>query len=295
MPHFHDLTIYDIGANRGENIPYYLLKAPKVVAVEANPKLADLLRSRFKTEVDEGRLVVENCAVVGGRLTQDVIPFYVHKIHDVWATAIRPDNLDDFQTICVPCKAISEIIHVHGLPQYVKIDIEGLDAIVLRDLFDANIYPPFVSAESHNIEVFCILVDSGKYNSFKLVDGQSVSHVYRKHLIYSSFDLSHRFFSFPADSAGPFGGDIKGEWMVANHFFRKLAFSGLGWKDIHACNVIEASPEVRAEIGQFLGLLLSPSDIPDLLLIIPKNLANMLNSAFAKVCSRIKKKLCSAR
>jgi hypothetical protein len=29
--------IYDLGANNGDDIPYYLLKADTVVAVEANP------------------------------------------------------------------------------------------------------------------------------------------------------------------------------------------------------------------------------------------------------------------
>ena len=51
--------IYDIGSNNGDDIPYYLLKSDLVVAIEANPQLCNLINQRFKSEIDEGKLVVE--------------------------------------------------------------------------------------------------------------------------------------------------------------------------------------------------------------------------------------------
>jgi len=56
-------VIYDIGANNGDDIPYYLQKADVVVAVEANPDLCKQLRERFVESIECGRLVVENCVV----------------------------------------------------------------------------------------------------------------------------------------------------------------------------------------------------------------------------------------
>jgi hypothetical protein len=81
--------------------------------------------------------------------------------------------------------------------------------------------------------VFALLVASGRYNAFKLVDGSSVSQQYSK-MPFTSKDGLHEVYSFPYDAAGPFGEDVHGEWMTANNFFMLLAFEGLGWKDIHA-------------------------------------------------------------
>jgi len=44
-------VIYDFGANRGDNIPYYLMKSDRVVAIEANPVLCNIIRERFSDEI----------------------------------------------------------------------------------------------------------------------------------------------------------------------------------------------------------------------------------------------------
>jgi FkbM family methyltransferase len=202
--------IYDIGANVGDNIPYYLMKSTKVVAVEANPRLVSIIESRFQDEIKNGRLVVENCAVVPAGTSEDCIPFYIHRKHHVWSTAVKPSSqINDFEKIDIPCKTISDIVHAHGPAYYIKIDIEGSDLHVLRDLFRSRIYPPYISVEAHIIDVFCVLVDSGKYNAFKLVEGQTVRDDYQNAFIYSVSYSSYLPYSFPADSAGPFGDDIR--------------------------------------------------------------------------------------
>ena len=53
--------IYDFGAHNGNDIPYYLTKADKVVAVEANPGLAAQIKERFK---DEPKVVVEDLSLI---------------------------------------------------------------------------------------------------------------------------------------------------------------------------------------------------------------------------------------
>ena len=49
-------VIYDVGANTGHDIDYYLLKADRVVAVEANPQLCAGLRARWAHALAAGRL-----------------------------------------------------------------------------------------------------------------------------------------------------------------------------------------------------------------------------------------------
>ena len=56
--------ILDLGAHRGQDLPYYLRKAKKVVAVEANPVLCNHLRSTFREELRDKRLYLEEGAVV---------------------------------------------------------------------------------------------------------------------------------------------------------------------------------------------------------------------------------------
>jgi FkbM family methyltransferase len=242
MPH---KVIYDFGANNGDDLPYYLKKADKVVAVEANSALCAQMVRRFSAEIAAGRLVVENCVLTASEQLAPVC-FYIHKYNHVLSQFPVPEDnqLHEFDKVQLPSRSAAGIIEQHGIPHYIKIDIEHYDEVILKSLFEKNIRPDFISAESHNIEVFCLMVTLGKYNSFKLVDGLSVYERYANCSI-STTDTTE-VYAFPFHSAGPFGYDIDGKWMTANNFFRLLALKGLGWKDIHATNIIE--PDVEESI-----------------------------------------------
>ena len=229
--------IYDFGSNNGDDIPYYLLKSDLVIAVEANPTLCDHIKSRFKKEVLDGSLIVENCILNVGE-SSDSTTFYIHKTHHVLSQLPKPDNVALFEEVSLPSKNVIELIRKFGDPYYITIDIEHYDQIILRELFVNGIRPPFISSESHNINVFALLVALGQYNSFKLVDGASVSKRYVDfNIATTNGDIKY---SFPHHSAGPFGNDISGPWMTSDNFFRVLSFAGLGWKDIHATNIEKA-------------------------------------------------------
>jgi FkbM family methyltransferase len=232
--------IYDFGSNNGDDIPYYILKSDLVIAVEANSVLCDHIKNRFKKQITNGSLIVENCVLNVGE-SPDQIAFYIHKTNHVLSQLPRPDNIDQFVEVTLPSKNVIELIRKYGDPYYIKIDIEHYDQIILDELFTNGIVPPYISSESHSINVFASLVALGKYNSFKLVDGSLVSNKYKEYEI-STNDGSIKY-SFPHHSAGPFGNDISGPWMTANNFFRVLAFAGLGWKDIHASNIEDPDPK----------------------------------------------------
>jgi FkbM family methyltransferase len=246
-------VIYDIGANNGVDIPYYLLKSDVVVAVEANPILCELIKEKFKAEIQAKRLIVENC-VITDEIESSAVDFYIHKSNHVLSQFPRPapSRLMMFERVALPAKTVSDLIHSHGNPYYIKIDIEYYDAQVLRALFNLGIYPPFISAESHSIEVFALLVALGGYNAFKLVDGSSVSRVYSNRLIVSESERKKVNFSFPFHAAGPFGNDVDGSWMTADNFLRVLDLEGLGWKDIHATNLEHADPSARITLYDFI-------------------------------------------
>ncbi len=71
-------VIYDFGANVGLNLPYYLQKADKVIAVEANTTLAEGIKSAFAQEVARRRLVVVDKAVTASSRSDDNINFFVY-------------------------------------------------------------------------------------------------------------------------------------------------------------------------------------------------------------------------
>jgi FkbM family methyltransferase len=229
------IVIYDVGANNGDDLPYYLKKADRVVAVEANPLLCTQITARFAEAIEQGRLVVENCVLVSDGQACDV-PFFIHCTNDVLSQFPRPDDIENFHEVRLPAKTVAALFAGYGPPHFIKIDIEHYDEEILRAIFAAGFRPPFLSAESHSIGVFSALVTLGGYDAFKLVEGSEVSDRCRAHPFVTRSGKTD-VCSFPDHSAGPFGDDIHGDWMNASEFFRLLAFAGLGWKDIHATNV----------------------------------------------------------
>lgn len=239
------LIIYDFGAGNGADLPYYLLKADRVVAVEANPAHCEEIRTRLAEPVASGRLIVVN-AVLDVAPGSRHVPFYIHTMRPWLSQYPRPpaERLALFTETLLPSRNVVDVIHEHGVPHYVKIDVEHFDHVILRALFEQGIRPPYISAEAHTADVFAILLALGGYRSFKLVDGPTVCTRYNERTITTMKGTGRH--SFAHASAGPFGNDIDGPWMTPEHFLRLLGYAGLGagqgWKDIHASRVDPADP-----------------------------------------------------
>ncbi len=233
--------IFDVGANNGDDVAYYLLKARKVIAIEANAKLADSIRNRFLGPIHEGRLCVECCAVSPTE-TAEPLPFYIHKSDHVLSTLVLPDDPKDYERVLVPCRTLASLVQQYGLPDYAKLDIEGLDAQILSSMLSVGIVPPMISAEAHTAEVTGLLISCPEYTAFKVVEGAAVFKQYHQASILVDGVPTHC--SFPDHSAGPFGEDIDGDWLSRNGLIRKMAAVGPGWRDIHAAANIE--PNERA-------------------------------------------------
>jgi FkbM family methyltransferase len=244
-------VIYDFGSNNGDDLPYYLKRSDLVIAVEANPTLCDQIRTRFAEEIGKGRLIVENCVLT---VDQDGtnVPFYVHRTDHVLSQFPEPapKALADFERMWLPSKNVVGLIRKHGEPYYIKIDIEHYDQVILRALFENGIRPPFISSESHSIEIFALLLTLGGYGSFNLVDGRSIPLRYSDHTIRTTQGPEQ--YTFPRHSAGPFGDDIKGPWLPAESFFTLLALEGLGWKDIHASTLIAPDPAFKPQLRTYM-------------------------------------------
>jgi FkbM family methyltransferase len=223
--------IFDFGANRGQNVAYYLERADVVIAVEANLELCKEIRSHFQDEIKEGRLFVENFVLTDTNSDSGTqVDFFIHNKNSVLSQFKKPDLEEDFTARKVfqisPTELVNRFTMGKFAPYYVKIDLEGFDAQVIRNLFLNKIYPVYISAESHSIEVFAAIVESCQYDRFKLVDGSKVPKK-------SWQSLDGKLIPFKSHSAGPFGSDIDGAWLGSNAFFKYLSYENLGWKDIH--------------------------------------------------------------
>jgi FkbM family methyltransferase len=116
------MLIFDVGAHRGEDTEFYLSKGFSVVAVEASPKLAALLKQKFE---GESRVKVVHAAIadVPGEVT-----FYECE-WSVWGTVNkdwkRRNELlgASSQPVTVPAVRFEELLNCYGIPHYLKIDI----------------------------------------------------------------------------------------------------------------------------------------------------------------------------
>src|SRR5262249_55507349 len=58
--------VFDVGMYDGSDTQYYLESGYRVVAIEANPTLAESARRRFADEIKGGSLTVVNAAIADG-------------------------------------------------------------------------------------------------------------------------------------------------------------------------------------------------------------------------------------
>ena len=232
--------IYDLGCHNGSNIPYYLLKADLVVAVDANPKLCEIIKYKFEKEIQEKRLIVENC-IISHEASGEKKSFYIFEELDVLST-IYPENKSylenkeikksDYTKIEVVSKNILDLIYEFGDPFFIKIDLENYDHIILREIFNNKIIPKYISSECHNLEVFNLMTNNDEYNFFKLSKGNDVHLEDYQIKNLSGFEINYKF---PLHSAGPFADDIKGDWLPKDIFISQFFLNGgPSWVDIHA-------------------------------------------------------------
>lgn len=122
--------ILDIGANIGKTIDVFLKHADKIVAFEPNPSLY-----RNLTEVYKNR------AIIDGRGVSDTVGKKTFKISnantistfsDDWVYNSRFTNQYVWnEEVVVETTTLDNIIDEYGIPDYIKIDVEGHEFEVL--------------------------------------------------------------------------------------------------------------------------------------------------------------------
>jgi FkbM family methyltransferase len=237
-PPMHQHLIFDVGMNNGDDAAHYLAKGFRVVGVEADPLLCDEARRRFRNEVDRGQLVVESAGVgpERGRAT-----FYVNEQKREWS-AFDPAIAGRAGMACraveVEVVTFAELLAKHGVPYYLKIDIERADRHCLEALTPGDL-PRYVSIEAHEFEYLLLLWRLG-YRGFKTLDqarhNSALPNFSNENALARAAQLACWYadraknkwgdVAHPWGSSGPFGEDTPGEWQT-------LEEAAYNWLHVH--------------------------------------------------------------
>lgn len=217
--------IFDVGMNHGADAAFYAEKGFDVLSIEANPASIDIARERYKSYFDSGKMNVLNVALAeqDGTLT-----FYVCNEESGKSTTSRElvGQLEhvgfSFKTIEVPCTHIGNILSDWGVPYYMKIDIEGYDIDLVRQLKDLGVKPSYISVEVdiYKFDGLMKLLKEMGYTEFQLVSQGSVPAQREPEAGGEGISISPRF---SLGNSGLFGKDLPDAWVSGEAVRRQVA------------------------------------------------------------------------
>ena len=145
--------IFDIGANDGHKTLAFAALSEKVIACEPDPHCLEILNIRFR---NKKKVLIEPLALTNFKGTAN---FYVHRpgsalntINPGFKTILETDEKKRWKEpvqysgsmIQVNTTTLNDLISKHGIPQFIKIDVEGNELKVLKGLSHSI---PYISFE----------------------------------------------------------------------------------------------------------------------------------------------------
>ncbi|HEX6416273.1 MAG TPA: FkbM family methyltransferase [Candidatus Saccharimonadales bacterium] len=211
----NDTLVYDVGMDTGQDTAHYLRRGYQVVAFEASPELVEQNHDRFRDEVNDGRLTIVHGAIVDPSSSQgDTVDFFVND-KSAWGTVVadraalyEERSGKDAKVITVPRIVFADALREHGVPYYMKTDIEGVDTVCLEGLREIDTRPAYVSLES-DVDSFekvrdelALLRELG-YKSFQVINQKDIER-----------DAIHPDYEYEYGASGEFGPWLpRDEWM----------------------------------------------------------------------------------
>lgn len=233
--------IFDLGLHRGFDSEFYLQKGFRVVALEAVPELCKIAEQHLASHQD--KLVVINKALA--ERPGEHVTFYTVPGKDDWGSlfkGIAEKGVEHSTPIQVETIDLRSIFDRHGVPYYLKCDLEGGDKLLREQLLLDTRRPTFVSVEMNDGQEGSILRQCG-YEMAQIVnqlfngrtippnparEGSFADAKFHGHMsgLFGLELPSQKW--FPIEQAD----EIYARWKSLRDFDQDLA---PGWVDLHVC------------------------------------------------------------
>ena len=239
--------IFDLGFHNGDDTDFYLQKGFTVVAVEADPDLVKKGTERFRKYIDEKKLILVNKAVSDNKEKKN---FYIHPTKSDWSSCdknLAESDGSQSRVVSVGSLTIVDLCKEYGAPLYAKVDIEGCDLLVAKQLFCLAKKPQYVSFETSKRDyagIFSWLYVAG-YKKYQLVN--QLNNANRIIAPTQNTGEGKKIdYQFSKYSSGLFGKDLpENRWLSYDEALsRYLKYKelkiidnqelALGWLDVHA-------------------------------------------------------------
>src|SRR5262249_55258725 len=237
----HKDLIYDVGLHRGEDTHFYLRKGFRVVAFEADPEHVTFCRKRFHQSIDEEQLKIVEGAITNSHMAgagPKTVPFYKNEQVSVWGT-IRRERAERNEKLGTRNRMIEvyainfeHALKEHGVPYYMKIDIEGSDMACLNTLSRFRERPDYISIESDktslsNIRNEIDLLGDLGYNSFQAVEQSDIPLSQSPPFPPREGTFSDQ--SFELGSSGLFGAELEDKWKSKREILQLYRVIRMGY------------------------------------------------------------------